>query len=90
MSWPPAPPPADEATRPGAEALTHEQPSDADELGAPAPATRKYVIRKGDTFIGIARRELHNEGRYREIIKLNPGVAPRKLRIGQVVPIPTE
>ncbi|HUT61950.1 MAG TPA: LysM domain-containing protein [Phycisphaerae bacterium] len=82
-------PPADEATRAGADARTLEPPA-TDEPRLPAAATRQYVVRKGDTFIGIARRELRSESRYREIVKLNPGVQPRKLRIGQAVLIPAE
>ena len=54
-------------------------PGGADEgitrLRNPAPegGARYYVVRKGESLSAIARRELGNESRWREIVKLNSG-----------------
>ncbi|MCR9248031.1 MAG: LysM peptidoglycan-binding domain-containing protein [bacterium] len=47
-----------------------------------------YTIKKGDTLIGIAKRELGSERRLREIQSLNPGVDPASLRIGASLRMP--
>jgi nucleoid-associated protein YgaU len=52
------------------------------------PGTRAYTIAKGDNYWNIATRMLGDGQRWREIRELNPGVDPRKLRIGQVIIIP--
>lgn len=46
-----------------------------------------YTIKSGDTFYFLAQR--YNTT-VEEIMKLNPGVDPKNLQIGQVVCIPTE
>jgi len=46
---------------------------------------KKYRIQKGDTFGKIAKRYGVSEDR---LLKINPGVDPRKLQIGQEVNIP--
>jgi nucleoid-associated protein YgaU len=59
----------------------------------PAPAAageRTYVIQKGDTYIGIARRRYGDASRWRDIQAMNPGLNPNKLRIGQVIQLPAE
>jgi nucleoid-associated protein YgaU len=52
--------------------------------------TGKYVIQKIDKggYYAIARRELGDVTRWKEIKALNPGVDPTKLRVGQVINIP--
>lgn len=41
----------------------------------PAPkAQRAYTVRPGDSLSAIARRELGNEGRWRELYAMNKGV----------------
>lgn len=41
----------------------------------PAPkAQRTYTVRSGDSLSAIARRELGNEGRWRELYAMNKGV----------------
>jgi len=56
----------------------------------PAPATRSYTVQKGDTLWSISVRMLGNGQRWREIVDLNPGLEPTKLRIGQVILIPAK
>ena len=58
---------------------------------APAVSGEKtYVIQKGDTYFGIARRLYGDERRWRDIQAMNPGLDPTKLRIGQVIQLPAE
>lgn len=47
-----------------------------------------YVITKGDTFDGIARRLLGASKRAKEIQQLNPGVDPTNLKIGSTIRLP--
>ncbi len=55
-----------------------------------APAgTHAYTVQKGDTFKAIARRELGDESRWKELAALNPGVDAGKLSVGQTLRLPT-
>lgn len=54
------------------------------------PEVRLYTIERGDSLRKIAREELGDESRYREVATLN-GIAPRdygRLRIGQEIRLP--
>lgn len=53
--------------------------------GAPAAAPATYVIREGDTLGAIARRSLGSETRWEELVKLNPGLDPKRLKIGTTI-----
>jgi len=53
-----------------------------------APAGGTYVIKKGDTFIKIAREIYGNPSRMKDIAAANPGVNPRKLMVGQTIILP--
>lgn len=54
-------------------------------------ATRTYVVKRGDKgFMDIARKQLGDVHRWREIRDLNQGVDSRKLRIGQEIVIPAK
>ena len=55
---------------------------------APAATGGTYTIKKGDTFIKIAREVYGNASRMHAIQAANPGVDPRKLKIGQVINLP--
>ncbi len=45
-------------------------------------------MQKGDTFKAIARRELGDGERWKEIADLNPGIPASKLAVGQVLRLP--
>jgi LysM repeat protein len=45
-------------------------------------------VLKGDTLKAIARRELGDGERWKEIVDLNPGLSPSKLAVGQVLLLP--
>jgi LysM repeat protein len=47
-----------------------------------AASAREYTIRSGDTLSEIAQRELGTKNRWREIVELNPGLDPARLRVG--------
>jgi LysM repeat protein len=49
------------------------------------PATRLYKVKKGDTLGRIAKREGAKE---KDILALNPGLRPKKIRVGQVIEVP--
>ena len=56
----------------------------------PASGSHKYVVKKGDTLIGIARRELGNEHRLGDLKAANPGIDPNKLKEGQEINLPAK
>ena len=47
-----------------------------------------YTVVAGDTLFSIASRELGDGGRWRDIVSANPGLAPDRLRVGQVLELP--
>ncbi|MCI0585473.1 MAG: LysM peptidoglycan-binding domain-containing protein, partial [Planctomycetes bacterium] len=57
---------------------------------APAPSYREVEVRSGDTVIDISRRELGDPNLYHRILKANPGLDPKRLRVGQKVRIPLD
>lgn len=54
---------------------------------AAVPSTRAYTVRSGDSLARIARRELGNEGRWREILRLN-GLHNETVVPGQILNLP--
>ncbi|GAA2616305.1 MULTISPECIES: LysM peptidoglycan-binding domain-containing protein [Streptomyces] len=59
----------------------------------PAPAAKKrtYTVKPGDSLSAIARQELGNEARWRELYAMNKGVvgpSPDLLRPGTVLTLP--
>jgi len=62
------------------ELVKHAQPEP--EAGTGPRETRAYVVKDGDTLERIARRELGDGRRWREIQALNAGIDPRRLKIG--------
>lgn len=77
---------ADAGTKDGA-----ENANAAVSEGPTKPKTRTYVVKRGDKgFMDIARKQLGDVHRWRQIRDLNPGVDTRKLRIGQEIKIPAE
>ena len=49
-----------------------------------------YTIAKGDTLEGIARRQLGDRRRVRELRELSPGIEPTRLRIGDRIQLPRQ
>jgi len=47
-----------------------------------------YTVKKGDTFIKIAREVYGDPSRMKDIIAANPGIEPRKLKVGQTIVLP--
>ncbi|MFM8783709.1 MAG: LysM peptidoglycan-binding domain-containing protein [Phycisphaerales bacterium] len=55
------------------------------------PATagsRSYVIKSGDTLEQIARAQLGDGQKWRQIASANPGINPNNLKVGQSITIP--
>ncbi|MBR4900127.1 MAG: DUF2135 domain-containing protein [Victivallales bacterium] len=48
----------------------------------------QYQIKKGDTLLTIAARELGDTKRVNEILDLNPGIDPERLRVGAIINLP--
>ena len=53
-----------------------------------ADEQRWYTVKKGDTYEGIAKSELGSGKRKDELMSLNPGTAPKDLRVGQRIKLP--
>jgi LysM repeat protein len=51
----------------------------------PVAATTPYTISKGDTISGVA---LRYGLRWQDVVAVNPGISPNKVRIGQVIQLP--
>ncbi len=54
----------------------------------PAARTREYVIKPGDNLSIIAARHYGHAKYADELIKANPGIKPRQLRVGMKINIP--
>jgi len=52
--------------------------------------SRSYQVQEGDDLSTIARTHLGSSRRYREILRLNPGLNARRLKIGQTILIPAK
>lgn len=53
-------------------------------------AVRTYEVRPKDTLSSIAARELGSSARWREILKLNQDIDPRRMRPGMKIRIPAK
>lgn len=57
-----------------------------------APSARApggdYVVQKGDTLSEIAQRQLGSADRWKDLVAANPGLDPRKLKVGQRLTLP--
>lgn len=77
-----------------ADVLVEQKASPAKQAAAKAattggPAQRTYTVKRGDTLVLISTRLLGTHKRWQEIARLNGVRDPRKLRVGQVLKIPT-
>ena len=59
-------------------------------LTAVVTTARDYEIQEFDTFSSLAQRHLGSRTRTDEIVKLNPGVNPKALRIGTRIKLPVK
>jgi sulfite exporter TauE/SafE/copper chaperone CopZ len=56
---------------------------------APAPDAREtYVVARGDTLRGVAKKRYGDANRWRDIAAANPGLGKGKLKAGQVLNLP--
>lgn len=53
-----------------------------------AAGSRSYVIKSGDTLEAIARAQLGDGQKWRQIASANPGINPNNLKVGQSITIP--
>ena len=83
---------------PSEESLTERPPSQQEQGAAiksqPSPLApaggpmRRYVIRPGDTLIGIAARLYRDPRMWPRIAAANPGLNPRRLPVGHAISLP--
>ena len=61
-------------------------------LAGPMPSVpsmqASYVIKKNDTLWSIAKQVYGNGQRWQDILAANPGLDPKKLRVGQTIALP--
>ncbi len=81
--------PVDDASRADAPA-GEESPDGTAAGGVIAPTFRDVVIRRGDTYASIARRELGSSSLAGAIARANPLKDPRRLRVGETLRVPTD
>jgi nucleoid-associated protein YgaU len=76
--------------RAGARAGASEPEASPPAARAPAarPESRRYSVCPGDTLSEIAQRELGSARRWQELVAVNPGLDPSRLRIGQEILLP--
>ncbi|MCX4526866.1 MULTISPECIES: LysM peptidoglycan-binding domain-containing protein [unclassified Streptomyces] len=88
----PAPPQAMHAPHtPTPGSAAHKSVPAAPTKPAPAAKKRTYTVKSGDSLSAIARRELGNEARWRELYAMNRGVVgsnPDLIRPGMVLTLP--
>jgi len=80
--------PDGDASAPGGRSVVAERP--ADPTPVLPPSFRAYVIRPGDTFESIARRELGSARFAGAIARANAFVDPMRLRVGREIRIPVD
>lgn len=75
----------------GEQNLAASKPGAASESTPTAGKARTYRVREGDSFYAIARDELGDAGRWKELLALNHNLVhgdPKQLRVGQIVTLP--
>lgn len=55
---------------------------------APAAGGQTYTVQKGDTLWSIAKSYYGDGQKWRDIVNANPGLNPKKLRVGQQITLP--
>jgi nucleoid-associated protein YgaU len=64
------------------------KPAAAPKSDTSVASTRTYKIKKGDLLRSIARTQLGDENRWKEIQAMNPGLDPTKLAVGSTIKLP--
>ncbi|HKD99403.1 MAG TPA: LysM peptidoglycan-binding domain-containing protein, partial [Planctomycetota bacterium] len=54
----------------------------------PKPSFRTYTVAKNDTLEKIAKRELGSSQKWRDIVKVNEGLDPKRLKAGASILLP--
>jgi nucleoid-associated protein YgaU len=72
-----------EPLKPQAESVEPTQPT-------PTEEGQYYVIKRGDTFESLAEKHYGSKNKWSIIQDANPGVNPKRLKIGQKILIPTK
>jgi nucleoid-associated protein YgaU len=49
---------------------------------------RHYQVKHGDTLYSIAKAQLGDSKLWESIVKANPGLDPKKLKIGTIITLP--
>lgn len=80
------PPRADQPKPPTTPTPTQTEPTHTGTPGTARPGS--YKIAPGDTFSKIAKTQLGDASRWREIQALNPNVDVRMLRVGMEIKLP--
>ena len=47
-----------------------------------------YQIKRGDTLFSIAKAQLGDAKRWEAIVKVNPGLDPKALKVGTIIKLP--
>ncbi|MBG0810451.1 LysM peptidoglycan-binding domain-containing protein [Methylosinus sp. H3A] len=68
--------------------LQQAQPLQAAPERAAADATSSYRIVAGDTLARIALRHYGDAGKWRDLVKANPGLDPRRMTVGATIALP--
>ena len=85
----PTPAAAKNDASPSAPISQHEdRPLAKDVPVPPAPELRHYTVVAGDSLSRVAARLYGDHRRWKDILKSNPGVDPRRLRAGQIINAP--
>jgi nucleoid-associated protein YgaU len=80
---------------PGTGTSTTVLPPAPSDNGGPGPidtsGARTYTVKAHDGLMGIARSQLGNEHRWKEILAINPEIKdPNQLKVGQVIKLPAK
>lgn len=65
--------------------LPPAEPVPVEPIAAPLHSTTSYTIQKGDTISSVAYK--YNL-RWQDVVAVNPGISPNRLRVGQVIQLP--
>ena len=84
----PAGPTGPTPTGPGSASAPAPASKTLTEVAPSASIGREYTIKSGDTLEGIARAELGDGQRWKQIVEMNPGLDPKSLKIGKKIMLP--